>query len=170
MGICVNHEVTLCTALLQEAVAATVAMPFTVAIAALLLAAVVAGDGGRTVVYPKYKSGGLVCYSDRRTDGGAFWSYANERQRRQYVFHCPSSLSAWCVNVITGMLSVRGCSGPTGINRAGCFHVTNPERNATSKVCLCKRDYCNATVAGGPVAWPLLLQALFVAGAAAVPR
>lgn len=108
-----------------------------------------AEDEGRTdrmVLYPKYKSGGLVCYQDRRWDGGAFWTYADSGQRRQHVFHCPSSLSAWCANVLTGQLSVRGCSGPTGVNRAGCFHVVDRD-NATSRVCLCKRDYCNATAA-----------------------
>lgn len=154
----------------DAAVAAAVDVLQLMAVAALLLAAAVAGDGGRTVVYPKYKSGGLVCYKDRRNDGGAFWSYANERQRRDHVFHCPSSLSAWCVNVVTGMMSVRGCSGPSGVNRAGCFHVTNPEGNATSKVCLCKRDYCNAATFGRRVAWPLLLHALFVAVAGAAPH
>lgn len=96
------------------------------------------------VLYPKHVTGGLVCYKDKRTDGGAFWSYANDQQRRPYVFHCPSTLSTWCVNVVTGRLSVRGCSGPAGVNRAGCFHVTDPERKGvTSKVCLCNRNYCN---------------------------
>lgn len=108
----------------------------------LLIAVITAtGNGDRTVLYPKYKSGGLVCYQDRREDGGAFWAYANEQQRRPHVFHCPSSLSSWCVKMLTGQLSVRGCSGPTGINKAGCFHVI--DANVTSKVCLCKRDYCN---------------------------
>lgn len=117
----------------------------------LVSAATAAVDGGRMVLYPKYVAGGLACYQDRREDGGAFWSYANERQRRPHVFHCPSSLSTWCVNVLTGRLSVRGCSGPTGVNRAGCFHVTDPGLNATSKVCLCKRDLCNdAAAATGP--------------------
>ncbi|CAH1721946.1 unnamed protein product [Aphis gossypii] len=143
-----------------------VTLLLTVVAAATMTTTAAAGSGGgRTVLYPKHKSGGLVCYSDRRTDGGAFWSYANERQRRQHVFHCPSSLSAWCVNVATGPLSVRGCSGPTGVNRAGCFHVTGPEQNVTSKVCLCKGDLCNGA-AGGPVARPLfLVPALFVVGA-----
>ncbi|KAF0772599.1 Uncharacterized protein FWK35_00006408 [Aphis craccivora] len=145
--------------------AVTVTLLLTAVAAATMTTTAAAGSGGgRTVLYPKYKSGGLVCYSDRRTDGGAFWSYANERQRRQHVFHCPSSLSAWCVNVATGPLSVRGCSGPTGVNRAGCFHVTGPEQNDTSKVCLCKGDLCNGE-AGGPVAQPLfLVSTLFVAG------
>jgi len=108
-----------------------------------------AEDGGRTVLYPKHKSGGLACYQDRRWDGGAFWTYADRGQRRRHAFHCPSSLSAWCANVLTGQLSVRGCSGPTGVNRAGCFRVVTDDReNATSRVCLCKRDYCNAAAAG----------------------
>lgn len=142
-------------------------MPWTAATAFLLMAVSVttaAANGGRTVMYPKYKSGGLVCYSDQRNDGGAFWTYANERQRRQYVSHCPSSLSTWCVNVATGLQSIRGCSGPSGVNRAGCFHVTDPDHNATSKVCLCKRDYCNtAAAAGGPGAGSLLILAAAVA-------
>lgn len=118
----------------------------------VLLFAVAAADvGPRTVVlYPKYVAGGLVCYRDRRTDGGAFWSYANDRQRRPYIFHCPSSLSAWCVNVVTGQLSVRGCSGPAGVNQAGCFRVIDPEQNVTSKVCLCNRDYCNVAGTSRP--------------------
>ncbi|XP_025193952.1 uncharacterized protein LOC112593664 [Melanaphis sacchari] len=166
VGAASNDPATVAVATIPSP-AVTTALLLTAAVA---MTAATGSGGGRTVMYPKYKSGGLVCYSDRRMDGGAFWSYANERQRRQYVFHCPSSLSAWCVNVATGMLSVRGCSGPTGVNRAGCFHVTDPELNATSMVCLCKRDYCNAAVAGTPVAWPLFFLALFVAGAGAVPQ
>lgn len=103
-----------------------------------------AGAGQRkTVLYPKYVAGGLVCYRDNRSDGGAFWSYANDQQRRPYVFHCPSSLSAWCVNMVTGQMSVRGCSGPASVNQAGCFRLTDPQQNVTSKVCLCNRNYCN---------------------------
>lgn len=124
------------------------------------------GDGGRTVIYPRQKDGGLVCYKDRRTDGGAFWTYASDAQRRPHIFHCPSSLSAWCVNVATGRLSERGCSGPTGVNRAGCFHVTNADRNVTSEVCLCKRDYCNAAAAAaGPTGTTSLLAAAAMATA-----
>jgi len=134
------------------------------AAAAAVVVATAAAD--RTVLYPKYKSGGLVCFKDRREDGGAFWTYANDRQRRPHVFHCPSSLSAWCVNVLTGRLSVRGCSGPTGVNRAGCFHVVDTVQNVTSKVCLCKRDYCN----GGPVARPSTIAAVVAVAVAAAFR
>lgn len=55
-------------------------------------------------------------------------------------------LSSWCVKMLTDQQSVRGCSGPTGINEAGCFHVI--DGNVTSKVCLCKRNYCNAASSG----------------------
>lgn len=106
-------------------------------------------DAERKVLYPKYKPGGLACYKDNRSDYGAFWTYANDQQRRDYIFHCPSSLSAWCVNVMTDKHTVRGCSGPSGINKAGCFHVVN-EKKTVSKVCLCKKELCNA--ATGPAA------------------
>lgn len=127
------------------------------------VASVMMADSGRTVLYPKHKGGVLVCYKDQRSDSGAFWSYANDKQRRPYVYHCPSSLSAWCVSVLTGELSVRGCSGPTGINRAGCFHVDNPDRNVTSKVCLCNSDYCNTATTAGRTVPPLLALIAVVA-------
>lgn len=111
-----------------------------------VLRAVASAGGRRTVLYAKSKSGGLACYQHSGTDGGAFWTYADDRQRRPYMFHCPSSLSTWCVNAVTGPVSVRGCSGPTGVNRAGCFHVVDPKLNDTSKVCLCNRNYCNRAV------------------------
>lgn len=124
-----------------------------VVVAAAVASVVAVADGGRTVLYPKHKPGGLACYKDRRADGGAFWTYADEQQRRPYLFHCPSSLSTWCVNVITGQLSDRGCSGPSGVNRAGCFDVVNAQRNVTSTVCLCNRSYCNRASSSTSTSW-----------------
>lgn len=130
----------------------------------LLSAVIIAGiaDNNRMVLYPKYKSGVLICYKDQQTDGGAFWTYANDKQRRPYIYHCPSSLSAWCVTKTTGELSIRGCSGPTGVNKAGCFHVTD-QQNVVSKVCLCNRDYCNTAAATVGQAVPPLLAFIIVA-------
>lgn len=104
-------------------------------------------DDGPIVLYAKHDGGGLACYQDNRDDGGAFWTYASDEQRRQHVFHCPSSLSAYCVNTLTGSRSVRGCSAATGVNKAGCFKVVDDRTRVTSAVCLCKRNLCNAATA-----------------------